>query len=540
LDEPHETADPSSLPAGHKGNKARARRRFPWRRLCQALSFALFCYLLFYVAWPYAETFTATLLSDKEWIPAELFLWLDPLSGLSTAIAGRYLGISLLWTAGVLLVCVLVPRAFCSHVCPLGTITDLFHWLIGRRIRGLRIERRGAWVHTRYYLLAAVLAAGLFGVLLSGYVAAIPVVTRGFVFIFGPIQLALLKHSGMVPPVSWTYWVSVALFVVAIGLGVLGRRFWCRYVCPTGALLSLASPLRLRERKVTASCVRCGKCVGACPFDAINSDFTTRPMDCAFCPDCAAACPVDAVVFVPRRPSAEPQSADTPRLSRRAFIGSSAAGLAAAVGIAAESRRAAAKGSPLLRPPGSVREDRFLELCVRCGECIKACPGSVLHPAGLEAGIDALWTPVAVPSWAGCHQDCNFCGQVCPTGAIRPLAIEVKRKTHMGLAVVDREACLPHRGDRDCQLCYEECRAAGYHAIEMKEIQVAVGDVPEGALSAMEIEEAGRIPAPFVNPAACVGCGLCEYRCYAVWGKQNHILRKSAIVVTAQNADRPP
>jgi NAD-dependent dihydropyrimidine dehydrogenase PreA subunit len=163
----------------------------------------------------------------------------------------------------------------------------------------------------------------------------------------------------------------------------------------------------------------------------------------------------------------------------------------------------------------------------------------VLHPAGLEAGLDALWTPVAVPSWAGCHQDCNFCGQVCPTGAIRPLPIEAKRKTHMGLAVVDTWTCLPHAGRRDCQVCYDECRAAGYDAIEMREIRLDVGEAPQGVMSPDEMEAASRILAPFVKPDACVGCGLCEYRCGTKWAKQQRLLDKSAIVVVPDNEDRP-
>jgi NAD-dependent dihydropyrimidine dehydrogenase PreA subunit len=279
--------------------------------------------------------------------------------------------------------------------------------------------------------------------------------------------------------------------------------------------------------------------VRACTFDAIRPDFTTRPAECAFCPDCARACPVGAIEFRVSGSAFRVAArdgrcvADGRSLSRRALLGASAAGAAAAAGVALGARKR------LLRPPGSVREDRFLELCVRCGLCLKVCPGPVLHPAGPGAGLDALWTPVAVPSWAGCHQECNFCGQVCPTGAIRALPIEEKKKTHMGLAVVDTRACLPHAGKRDCQLCFDECRAAGYNAIEMREVRLPVGDVPEGLLSPAELEEAGRIPAPFVKPEACVGCGLCEYRCGSAWAKQKRLLARAAVAVVPENEDRP-
>jgi len=73
----------------------------------------------------------------------------------------------------------------------------------------------------------------------------------------------------------------------------------------------------------------------------------------------------------------------------------------------------------------------------------------------------------------------------------------------------------------------------------MEEVELEIGDVPQGALSAMEIEEASRILAPVVDADACVGCGLCEYRCSTVWAKQKNLLSQSAIVVVAMNEDRP-
>jgi NAD-dependent dihydropyrimidine dehydrogenase PreA subunit len=178
-------------------------------------------------------------------------------------------------------------------------------------------------------------------------------------------------------------------------------------------------------------------------------------------------------------------------------------------------------------------EERFLDLCIRCEQCIKVCPGPVLQAAGLEYGFEALWTPVAAFPHAGCHQDCNFCTQACPTGAIRPLSLAEKRRFVLGLALVDTAACLPHRGERDCQLCFDECNAAGYRAIEMRPIKLAAGPVPEGAFSPDEIEQMGKILAPFVKTDACVGCGLCEYRCHSVWVSQQKLLQRSAVVVKA-------
>ena len=515
------SADDDSLADVDKPTRRAALPPVP--RVCQAVALAVFAWLMLYVTWPYAERFGADVLARKEWLPAESFARMDPLVGVLAALAARRAGVALACAVGVLVLCLFVPRFFCSHVCPLGTLIDLFDWAIGGRVRRIWLERRGAWVHTRFYVLTAVLAAALVGVQLSGHVAALPVVTRGVAFLIGPAQVAVLKHPGLVRPVGWEYFLSVVLFVVVIGLGLLGRRLWCRCICPSGALLSLASLLRLRERRVTHACVQCGKCARACPFDAVRGDFTTRPLDCTFCRTCARVCPTGAVVFGKRVSLSTGAAADNgERVSRRGFVAAAAVG-AACVALPT-------KAAPL-RPPGAVDEREFLRLCVRCGACMKACPGPVLHPAGLEAGVAGMWTPVAVPSWSGCHPDCNFCGQVCPTGAIQALPIEQKRRAKMGLASVDKTICLPHTGERDCQLCLETCRDAGYHAIKMQEIRLEVGDVPPGVLTEEELAEAGRILAPVVDAQACVGCGLCENRCGTLRAKREGLIPRSAIRV---------
>src|SRR3954467_11738037 len=92
-----------------------------------------------------------------------------------------------------------------------------------------------------------------------------------------------------------------------------------------------------------------------------------------------------------------------------------------------------------VRPPGSVPEREFLQMCIRCGECFKACPNNVLHAEGFEQGFEGLWAPMVKADWAGCESSCNACGQVCPTGAIQPLPLEVKKKTRIALAEVNLE-----------------------------------------------------------------------------------------------------
>lgn len=500
----------------------------PVRRALQTCALALFLLSLFYVCWPYGSPEYDKTLARKEWVPAEFFLWLDPLLAFSAALAGKAWIVALLWAGGLLVVSFFVPRLFCGYLCPLGTLIDLFDsllaWLAPRKFAAAR----GWWVHLKYYLLAAVLAAALSGVLLSGFVAAIPVVTRGLQFIFGPLELGVLKGWYLIPPLSAAYFISIALFLLVFALSLLQPRFWCRYVCPTGAVFSVFNLLRLRQRTVNADCISCQKCLKACPFDAIKADFHTRDLDCAFCEPCEAVCPTDAIQYTWRwQPPAKlaPRAPDLqePPHSRRAFLGSALAGVAASTLVPSALGRATKLP---VRPPGSVPEPQFLELCIRCGACYQVCPNTVLQPAGLAFGWDSLWTPHVVASWSGCEPKCNNCGQVCPTGAIRPLLLEEKRLLRIALAVVDKSTCLPYAGKEACQLCVDECNAAGYHALEF--IRVGTETDQYGA----PIEGTGLL-APVVRPDQCVGCGLCETRCHKINAQTRHVLAATAIHIEA-------
>jgi MauM/NapG family ferredoxin protein len=155
----------------------------------------------------------------------------------------------------------------------------------------------------------------------------------------------------------------------------------------------------------------------------------------------------------------------------------------------------------VIRPPGSKPEPDFLDACIRCGECMKVCPTTTLQPSFLEGGIHGVFTPHLVPRIGYCEYNCTLCGQVCPSGAIAPLSVEVKRRTIIGRAHFDTKRCLPYAKGISCIVCEEHCptprKAILFDEVEMINIK----------------GEKVRVRQPYVKPSLCIGCGICEKKC---------------------------
>jgi ferredoxin len=500
----------------------------PVRRIVQTIALAFFLILFLYVSWPYGGKNYSETLAAKEWVDAEIFLAMDPLVSVSTAIAARMWVWSLAVAGVILCIGLVIPRGFCGYVCPMGTFLDLFDWALSRRALQPQSRPQAWWMNLRFFILFVMLVSAAMGVLLSGFVAAMAVWTRAMLLIAGPVQAGLLKGWYLVPPMNAGQWISLALFGGIIATGFLERRFWCKYLCPTGAIFSLAAMLSLTGRKISDDCVNCGRCKTACDFAAMREDFTTHQARCSFCQSCGGVCPVGAIQFTDRWDSIDrkmPSVGTSVSHARRQFLAGLGAAVATGAGLAAVIGKPAA-GGPEIRPPGSVPEEAFLRLCIRCGQCIKVCPNNVLHLAGFETGFNGLWAPRVVADWSGCEPSCNNCGQVCPTGAIRALTLEEKRAAQIALAVVDKKTCLPYAGRKACQYCVDECKAAGYDAIEFIRVR---GQADE---SGRPVEGIGFL-APVVLEDKCVGCGLCQMRCRVMNVKNERQLNASAIVIQA-------
>lgn len=122
----------------------------------------------------------------------------------------------------------------------------------------------------------------------------------------------------------------------------------------------------------------------------------------------------------------------------------------------------------VIRPPGALPEEMFLQRCIKCGQCMRICPTNVIHPAALQAGIEGIWTPILNfrMGTSGCQRGCIACGNLCPTAAIRPISLDERLgrgdfadrgPIRIGTAFVDRGRCLPWAMDRPCIVCQENC-----------------------------------------------------------------------------------
>ncbi len=511
-----------------------SRRLVRLRRASQLLFFFTFLALFAWAAYRRGEG-----------LPVEAFLRADPLLALSTMLSLRQVvPVVVLAALPVVVLSLLLGRVFCGWVCPMGTALDGCERAL--RIRGRRPAKAPAWRRAKFYLLLALLVTMLVPV---GHARPDQHGLRGSVglaatYLFDPIALLTRTVTwGVFPGVQWVassgsqslmdasysdyvsrhpavehallpfqdetlplartaYFrlglLSLLLFAGIVSLGLLANRFWCRNLCPLGALLGWLgkkAPVRLH---VSEACNRCLRCVNTCKVGAITENPPQyRGPECIACYRCLPACPQHAISL--RTGYAPAERDDAVRLDRRRVLGAAGLGLAAVVlpkvdwsakPSSAGERVLKVSGDALIRPPGAIAEAPFVSACVRCGECMAACPTNALQPALGEGGLEALGTPLLVPRLGPCTQSCTTCGEVCPAQAILPFTVAEKSHLYVGTAEVNRSTCIAWAQGKQCVVCDEGC---SYDAIS--------ADVEEG------------VKRPVVNAEICVGCGQCEWLC---------------------------
>jgi len=475
-----------------------------FRRATQVFFLLLFLGLLIWTSFPLVR-----------WLPVEAFLNLDPLIAFGVLLSTGLLIPGLTALAVLLVGTLLLGRFFCGFICPFGTTFDLVR-LAGSPGKARPSSRNlpDSWRGIKYLLLAIMIVSALFSLNLVHWGTALSLVTRLYGLIVFPLVDFLLQHSsrsleaaaGLLgldmtlpfgePARYGTLFFLVPFFVLLLALDLFVPRFWCRHLCPSGAVFALLGQRPVLKRQVAETCIQCGHCQAECPMGAIPEDpFQTLAGECIVCQTCVRVCPVQAVSFT--RPA--PRHAPLFLPGRRGVLAACGAGLGLAflgrTGLHefwAKSDKGSIMPQRLIRPPGSVPENAFQNQCIRCGLCMKVCPTNMLQPAWQENGFSGMFSPLAVPRRGPCEPGCNACGQVCPSEAIRPLVLEEKMWAKMGTAVIDTDTCLAWAHDQPCLICDEACP---YGAVHLSQVQ------------------GQEVSVPLVRFEQCTGCGFCEHAC---------------------------
>lgn len=430
----------------------------------------------------------------------------------------------LLWLTATLV----FGRIYCSSVCPMGYLQDIFARIprLTRRMRSKRPYRPKSdksGLRLTWLMLTAITT-----------VAGMPLILSLFdpYAAFGRIsgllaKPAVLAATGQNVVIGSLAGISVAaLTLIAIGYASFrnGRSF-CNTFCPVGSALGLVSRFSIFRIDInTDRCIHCNKCVRACKTGCIDLREATVDMSrCVVCFDCLPQCDNNAIRYTPRRyrlatplmikvsapqtsagisipasPAAADTSSDRSRrpVDRRRFLASGIILAVAPAVIAAEKKvrhfmpaipqQDSTTACRPVTPPGIATMSDFLRKCISCGACVAACPANVIRLSSTHYGLQHPLHPMLSFDDSYCRYNCTRCSKVCPTGALEPLSLEEKHTEAIGLATVNPKLCI------GCRKCVIRC--------------------PRSAITM--VRNADRYIAA-VDHSGCIGCGSCQYICPA-------------------------
>ncbi len=414
----------------------------------------------------------------------------------------------------VLVVLTLVfGRIYCSVVCPLGVLQDVFGWL-GKKSKKNRYtySEQKSWLRWFFFmimLISIVLGLGSFVQLLAPYSAYGRIATM----VLQPLWMLGNNVLGFLAERVDSYafytvdvWMkSLPVFIIALVTLVLlavlawrNGRTYCNTVCPVGYALSVFARFSwLKIRFNEDKCKNCSMCSKNCKAACI--DYKTHTVDytrCVVCGDCIDSCKFGALKY--SRYEVRVSS------SRRSFLIGSALVATAAMaqkkekvmdgGLAELEDKVVPERQTPLTPPGSLSFEHFSKRCTGCQLCVSECPNGVLRPSN---DLFNLMLPVMSYERGFCRPECTRCGEVCPAGAITSVDKPDKSSIQIGHAVFIQKNCVAVTDGVECGNCARHCPAG---AIEM----VALNE---------DDDESPWVPA--VNEQACIGCGACEYVCPA-------------------------
>jgi len=196
---------------------------------------------------------------------------------------------------------VVLKKSFCGWLCPVGTASETL-WKLGRKLFG-RNWQVPRWLDREL--------RGLKYLLLAFFVSVIVWMPAEALhdFMAGPYgTIADVKMLNFFRDIGW---IGIAVIAWLVLSSLLIQNFWCRYLCPYGALMGLVSILSpVRIRRDSDACIDCGKCSKACPSHLnIDKLVQIRSAECTACMACVASCPVENALqlALPPRNAVEPE-----------------------------------------------------------------------------------------------------------------------------------------------------------------------------------------------------------------------------------------
>ncbi len=305
---PQEVQQPA--PAAAKPKKTLVRRQPPDRsqQTRRAVQFAFlllngFLGVQFFLWVRYFESNGATMYVDR---PAGVDGWL-PIAGLinlryflATHHVPAIHPAAMVLLAAFLAISLLLKKAFCSWLCPVGTVSE-YLWKFGRKIfrRNLIVPR---WLDLVLRSLKyLILAFFLFIVLTMPVDSLIGFLMSPFGIVADVKMLNFFRYIGT---------IGLAVIMVLVALSVVIQNFWCRYLCPYGALMGIVSALSpVKIRRDATACIDCGKCNKACPSHLpVDQLIQIRSVECTACMECIAACPAENALQLSLAPHNTPQT----------------------------------------------------------------------------------------------------------------------------------------------------------------------------------------------------------------------------------------
>lgn len=422
----------------------------------------------------------------------------------------------------LILLTLLFGRVYCSVICPLGVMQDIFAWF-GRKSKKNRYTYSPAKSVLRYTVLGIFVVALIAGV---GSVVALlaPYSSYGRIaqnllapfWAWGNNLFAYIaeRADSYAFYEKEVWFKSLPIFIIAlvtvVCLAILAwrnGRTYCNTICPVGTVLGFFSRFSWMKPVIdTDKCVNCGLCGRNCKAACIDTkNHTIDYSRCVSCMDCLEKCHTHAIRYG-RMKKAEPvtpenKTVDTSRRTFLAGVGVLAATAAVQAqektvdgGLAAiTDKKIPDRATPIV-PPGAQSLRHMAQHCTGCQLCVSVCPNDVLRPS---TKLTTLMQPEASYERGYCRPECVKCSEVCPAGAILKITPVDKSAIQIGHAVWVKDNCVPLTDGVECGNCARHCPTG---AITM------VASDPEDPYSP-------KIPA--VNTELCIGCGACENLCPA-------------------------